>query len=115
MPTKKSPQSNPADDLNDEAPVVGKRLVVRFKGEDFEIEDIAHDRPWREVVGIMASAGGERGIAPMEPAMLELLGADQLAKTDEWNFADFMQFSQKVGERIGASIGQPGESSGSRR
>jgi len=103
-----------ADDLDTEAPA-GKKLVVRFKGEDFEIADIAHDRPWREVAGLIAAASGEQGITPMEPALEEIIGKDQLQKTDDWNFADFMHFSAAVGERIGASVGSPGESHGSRR
>lgn len=103
-----------ADDLDQEAPA-GKKLVVRFKGDDFEIADIAHDRPWREVAGLLAAASGEQGISGIEPAMVTIVGEEQLAKTDAWNFADFMGFSQKVGERIGSSIGTPGESRGSRR
>lgn len=100
------------DDLDHE---VGKRLIVRHKGEDFSIADIAHDRPWREVMSLLAGASGELGVSQIEPAMLQIVGEDQLAKTDDWVFADFMHFSQKVGERIGASVGTPGESRGSRR
>jgi len=113
MSTQKK-DTTAADDLDNEAPV-GKRLVVTHKGEDFEIADIAHDRPWREVAGLLAAASGEQGIGAIAPAMEDIVGVEQLAKTDDWNFADFMGFSQKVGERIGSSIGSPGESRGSRR
>lgn len=116
MSTTKKTTTSKADDLNDEpTEATGKRLVVRFKDEDFEMADVAHDRPWREVAGLLAAASGEQGISQIEPALAEILGADQLAKTDAWTFADFAHFSAAVGERIGASVGSPGESHGSRR
>ena len=113
MSTQKK-TSTAADDLDTEAPV-GKRLVVEHKGETFEIADIAHDRKWREVTRLLAAASGEMGVAAIEPAMEEIVGVEQLAKADDWNFADFLHFSQKIGERIGTSVGSPGESRGSRR
>ena len=114
MTTQKKAPVVSADDLDQEA-TVGKRLVVEHKGESFEIQDLANDRPWREVARLLAAASGELGVAAIEPAMEEIVGEEQLRSTDDWSFADFLRFSQKVGERIGAAVGTPGESRGSRR
>lgn len=105
--TKSTTKNTPADDLDQE--VGGKRLVVTHKGEKFEIADIAHDRPWKQVVGLLSAASGEQGLAAIEPALTDIIGKDEIARTDDWSFADFMKFARAVGERIGASVGTPGE------
>lgn len=107
MAEKKTPKIT-ADDLDNEA-VVGKRLAVTFKGERFELADIAHDRPWKKVVAILSAASGEQGLAATEPALAEIIGPESMDRIEEWTFADFLAFSRVVGERIGASVGTPGE------
>ena len=105
---EKKTVKTPADDLDTEA-VVGKRLAVTFKGERFELADIAHDRPWKQVVAILSAASGEQGLAATEPALEQIIGAENMGRIEEWTFADFLGFSRVVGERIGASVGTPGE------
>ncbi|MEE6295200.1 hypothetical protein [Georgenia wangjunii] len=103
-----APPTSAADDLNQEPVEVGKRLLLRFKGQEFTLPDVAHDRPWREVTKILANLGGERGALPLEKSFDELFGA-QMTKTVDWNFADFSEFASQVATRIGASVGSAGE------
>ena len=105
---EKKTVKTPADDLDTEG-TVGKRLAVTHKGERFEIADIAHDRPWKQVVGLLSAASGEQGIAATESAIEQIIGADNMGRIEDWSFADFLNFSRVVGERIGASVGTPGE------
>lgn len=96
------------DALADE-PITGKRLVLRFEKQDFELADLMHDRGWEEAADLIAALSGEMGMRQIKPALVAVLSEEQLALTEGWNFATIMKFSVAIGERLGNSLGTPGE------
>lgn len=103
---KKNPVS--ANTLDDE-PVVGKRLVLTFNKEEFEIPDIVHEMDWEEAAFLLGDLSMERGAARLKPALSKVIGAKRVGDLKGWNLADVLQLANAIGERLGASIGSSGE------
>lgn len=107
MATAKNPTVS-ANNLDDE-PIAGRRLLVTFKAEEFEILDVMNDMDWEEAALVISDLSLERGGLNLKPALVKVLGSAQMPKLKGWSLSDVMLLSEEIGKRLGNALGNPGE------
>ena len=96
----------------DAEPVAGRKLLLTFDGEEFEIGDILADgEDWEVAMETIAALSGEMGSLRMRAALVDIIGPDRNAKLKEkgWGLRRMLNLSAALGERLGATMGTPGE------
>ena len=114
-PATESDDVDQADALDLEAPPApdttkGRVFKIRFKGEEFLIADFMAGRKWRDTQYILASLNGEYGIQAIGEAVTTVIGNEQAAKIEDYEYSEFVRFGEKIAKVVENLIGTAGKS-----